>query len=1322
MTANTHGGHGGAMTRGRSPGRNWRSRCGAALAVVAAVAAVLVPTVGDVGAQTDYPSNLEPGASRVPFTPVSWVLTGPPVAGSNNPGPTCFGGVYLEFDGETYGEPVLGGNGDAVQVWFQRPATATTGFNGAPRDPLASRTGASRALVPAQFAGSSVPQWFPGFFPYEFSTHGIGIFSRAAVGTVEAGCSGMERQVADYLGYASEARMWTFAFVPRNPPAAGFTWSISDRDTNQVSFTNTSSDAQDEPSELQYSWDFGDGSPASAERNPVHEYARPGSYPVTLRVTDTDGDVGTVSQQVVFSTGLVVNSVGDQGAIDAAARGCDTGGTVGTAAECTLRAAIEAAVADGGGEITFDIDTPGIPAITAGTPLPALSVGIAIDGTTQAGGVVAVRAPGDYGLNLTGGSSTIEGLAVAGASVAVAVTGGAAHQIRGNRLATDATGTASDGPFGVGIRSASGVVVADNVIGGEVGVSVVETATATELRDNAIGVTEDGGAALGATKGGVVVAGPDTVVEGNHVAGESAGIAVLGAAASGAAIAGNRIGVTASGAPLADTGYAVRIDGAPGATVSDNMLWGSAEAAVAITGVPQYEESPDGELVFSGPSDEPVDGAATGGSATVTGNTVGTEGAVDPIVGGIAVWADASAVTLAGNTVLGATQTAVSVAGGDGHEVSANVLGTATATVGDAIRFDDVGDSLVGGAGAGNLIVAESGGVVLTEGRGVVRVEGNAVTLSDPGPGIVTDGATPAIVGNAVTGADRAVSSPDDDAVVTDNTIGEGGSGIDLEGDDVVVQDNIVADQAGVGISSQGDSTAVRRNSVVRSALGLRVSGDEVAVEANLVGITLAAEQEGNLGDGIDVTAGAVLLAGNQVVASAGVGVDVAAGATAELRANRIWSSTGAAVRSPGGPDAPNLVAAVQSGTGETLRRTLVVTGLPTGAAGRIEVFANESCDDPEARYLMDIVRTTAPDEQARIIQVREAPNRDHFTVSYTDADGNTSELSECVSGDTYPDADGDGSVDPFDGLLDPAARNDGGRAILATDTEQLLLVDVAAFDAETGTGGGVLEGLAIVEDPAPESHPAGWDLPYGALGFRITGIEPGARTSVSMTTLWGSNPIVGDEYWKYGPQTPGGPSTWFAFELDEASGTGARLSSALDVPGLGLRRAFVLQLADGLRGDSDGGANGSITDPGGPVIVDGSYEPPPSTTTSTVPPTTVPPTTVPPTTVPSTTPTVPPTATPPTTTSSTVPSGAPTTIGAGSSATPAASTTLPPAAVSGASVSRETATTDSATSAAATGLASTGTSTALWLLVGAILVALGLAARGLGRVRRREG
>ena len=105
------------------------------------------------------------------------------------------------------------------------------------------------------------------------------------------------------------------------------------------------------------------------------------------------------------------------------------------------------------------------------------------------------------------------------------------------------------------------------------------------------------------------------------------------------------------------------------------------------------------------------------------------------------------------------------------------------------------------------------------------------------------------------------------------------------------------------------------------------------------------------------------------------------------------------------------------------------------------------------------------------------------------------------------------------------------------------------------------------------------------------------------MFALYGDSPVAGTSYWKYGPQVTGGPDEWFDFVYDEETGTGAVLTDALNVPGFGIRRAFGLVLADGARGDSDGGANGSITDPGGPVIY--TAGPPTTTTTTTTPPTT---------------------------------------------------------------------------------------------------------------------
>ena len=52
-----------------------------------------------------------------------------------------------------------------------------------------------------------------------------------------------------------------------------------------------------------WSWNFGDpqsgAANGSTERNPSHQYAAPGTYTVTLTVTDANGLTGTVSRQVV---------------------------------------------------------------------------------------------------------------------------------------------------------------------------------------------------------------------------------------------------------------------------------------------------------------------------------------------------------------------------------------------------------------------------------------------------------------------------------------------------------------------------------------------------------------------------------------------------------------------------------------------------------------------------------------------------------------------------------------------------------------------------------------------------------------------------------------------------------------------------------------------------------------------------------------------------------------------------------------------------------------------------------------------------------------
>ena len=68
-----------------------------------------------------------------------------------------------------------------------------------------------------------------------------------------------------------------------------------------VTFSDQSTDS--DGSIIGWSWDFGDGSPASAVRNPVHMYTGSGNYTVTLTVTDNDLATDVVSKLVTVSGG-----------------------------------------------------------------------------------------------------------------------------------------------------------------------------------------------------------------------------------------------------------------------------------------------------------------------------------------------------------------------------------------------------------------------------------------------------------------------------------------------------------------------------------------------------------------------------------------------------------------------------------------------------------------------------------------------------------------------------------------------------------------------------------------------------------------------------------------------------------------------------------------------------------------------------------------------------------------------------------------------------------------------------------------------------------
>lgn len=979
-------------------------------------------------------------------------------------------------------------------------------------------------------------------------------------------------------------------------PHATFVAAANPSDPFEIVFENRSADPEDAATDLGYLWDFGDGSTSTAQ-HPTHRYEAPGTYTVTLTVTDSSGQTSTATQEIQILTGLIVNSTGDGSAEDPA-DGCDTGGTVNGEPECTLRAAIEAANAAGGGEITFDI--AGTPVIALGSTLPRIETAVTVDGTTQSGGWVEVIGGGLAGLRLAGPGSEVSGLALHGAEYGVGVNEGE-HRLTGVRLGLDRSG-ASTGDTEVGLGLQGGRVSLNaSEVAAEVGVSA---SGPVEITGSRIGV-DSAGTAIPGVDAGILIAGPESVVTGSTIHGKTVGVLLYGAGASDAQVRDNVIGTE-------DSGIGVSVQGAPGASITGNTIVADGHAGVLVSGSNQTTEMGD-ELVLNSPLDEPAAGAVTGGDTLVEGNTI----AGDTLRAGVWAWAGADRVTVT-DTVIAGTQYGVILDGGAGHTVRGSTIGSADVPVGLGIDAQNVSALRIGDTTAGgNVIVADgdvgirlgltgtnnqvggntitaAGTIALTAtGSGTLTVVGNVVR-AQAGFTIDDDFASLTVVGNTLTS-----DSPESGQLsgilaaagvleVRGNEVTGFGTGIAAEAPAATVTENIVLDAAIGGIVVAGDGSEVTGNRVAGSADGIVVAGQGVTVAGNRVGLEATGDTVvGNSGTGILVRQGRAEVRGNAVAGSGEHGIDVASGATATLTANRIWLSGGQAIRTATGPDAPTLRAAIAVyGQPNATRTTLLIEDIPEGASGRIEVFADDSCTAPggEAKHVLSATRTIEAGQTTRIVHL--ATGHDHLTVTYTDPTGNTSALSDCATRTDYADADNDGSVDPLDAILGWEADPTSG--LVATPNEELLLVRAAPeFDSggDLGTiGGGVLRQLRIGEQPA--GLPAGASMPYGAVFFEVHGIEPGGRAVVVLASL-NENVPQGTSYWKYGPATPGAAPSWYDFVFDQASFTGARMTTS-DFGGA-LRNSYTLILADGGRGDADNTANGIVVDPGGPVLFAGS-------------------------------------------------------------------------------------------------------------------------------------
>lgn len=1031
---------------------------------------------------------------------------------------------------------------------------------------------------------------------------------------------------------------------PNDPglPTADFSFEITDAAKNEVTFTNASSDAKD-GTNLEYIWDFGDDAD-SDEEDPVHEFPERTAYQVTLSVEDSDGNGAAVTKTVDLSQGLVVNSTGDEPAEDPEA-GCDTGDVVGDAPECTLRAAIEAANEAGTGEITFDIDGGGIPTIDTGSALPELTAPAAtIDGTTQDVGSVRITGGNrkkEHLLVLAGDDQEVRGLVIDQVAVAIDVKGNGVT-VEGNVVGTDPAGTAA-GAATSGVQiSGEDAAVTGNLLASASGVEVGGTATGARIEGNHIGVSRSG-APVGSTAAGVAITGKQATVVDNVIRASFVGVIALTLApgdanglndATGASITGNRIGVSEAGTVFADAGEGVRLEGVADATVANNSIASHRASGVSVTGAaeifstydPVTEENGVG-FYYQAQSDR-AGLTVTGGPVTISGNTIGDQALGAAAEGGrpingIVVWSSARGVALRDNTIAGQSGEGILLDGGRDHVVTGNAIGydasdgEVPAEVG--IRGIEVRNVTLGRTEVGNRVLATDAGVSF-QGASDGSIGGNTVTASGSvdesiGLGAPEDVGALEVTSNVVTGFHFGIAVESSSAEVAGNTVSGGEQGIRVSPDEAIVTGNSVTET---------------------KAFALLVAGEDAKVERNVIGRTTESGPNlGNAGNGIVIGGAGATVTRNLVAGTGGDGIGMGAGATAELRANRILGTTGTPILPTDAPEPPTIAAAIRTTYDGATRTALIVRDLPA-EAGRIEVFANASCADGEAEKVLDVVKEKAEGKTLQLILLKDRPNDDHFTVTFTSGDRRTSALSACQSIAPFADADGDGSQDGLDELA--GAEDDPTTAVILTDLEQLVLVGVEGVD---GSPGARFAGVGA--EAGPKERPGFLELPFGLLGFTIEGLEPGGSADVTLAVLDGGILDGEESYWKYGPPTAGASPTWYSFEYDPATKTGGQHGDLVVLP-TGIKRTYTLSFVDGGRGDDDGGANGSIRDPGGFAVL--TDEPPPSTTTTTT-------TTSTTTTAPTSTTTAPSTTTASSTSTSTAPLTPSTAIGGRGSSDP---------------------------------------------------------------------
>lgn len=173
-----------------------------------------------------------------------------------------------------------------------------------------------------------------------------------------------------------------------------------------------------------------------------------------------------------------------------------------------------------------------------------------------------------------------------------------------------------------------------------------------------------------------------------------------------------------------------------------------------------------------------------------------------------------------------------------------------------------------------------------------------------------------------------------------------------------------------------------------------------------------------------------------------------------------------------------------------------------------------------------------------------------------TDSDGvpDTVEMGPGGNNPGY-DGDGDGVPDYQQGNVASFPSAAGGAFVTLTVPAGLTLASVRA-----------------VGNPSPGDAPASVTFLYGFFEFEVRGLA--ARACTIATLILPTTPTL-STYYRYGATPDNTARHWYEFMLDGS--TGAQIVHEAT------NTRVALHLCDGLRGDDDLAANGTVLDQGGP-------------------------------------------------------------------------------------------------------------------------------------------